>query len=234
MPPFDTSYRNNVSLCSSIVGRPREHDERTAIALLDAAERIVETEGVAALSVRRVAAEVGTTVRAVYSVFGSKAALLVALGARTFDWLASAMDALPLTDDPVADLVEAGTRVFRRLAVEHPALFRVGFGHGEIPPELTLEFHASAEHALQRLEARMFRLETEGLLAGRSTRLAVCEFHTLCEGLAGLELRGILGPSDSEQIWRDALATLLAGLAARPTAAPIESHRIDLQSRGSR
>ena len=80
----------------------------------------------------------------------------------------------------------------------------------------------------------MFRLETEGLLAGRSTRLAVCEFHALCEGLAGVELRGMLGPSDSEQIWRDALATLLAGLAARPRVAPSASHRSNLQSRGGR
>ena len=53
------------------MGRPREHDAGTAAALLDAAERIVESEGLAALSVRRVADEVGTTTRAVYSLFGS-------------------------------------------------------------------------------------------------------------------------------------------------------------------
>jgi AcrR family transcriptional regulator len=198
----------------AIVGRPKEHDERTAVALLDAAERTVETEGVASLSVRRVAAEVGTSVRAVYSVFGSKAALVVALGTRAFDWLASTMDDLPITEDPVADLVEAGTSVFRRFVVEHPALFRVAFGHGEVPPELTLEFRASAENALERLESRVVRLQAQDLLGGRSARHAVCEFHALCEGLAGLELRGILGPSDSEQIWRDALATLVAGWAA--------------------
>src|SRR6266545_5393910 len=113
----------------SRVGRPREHDEDTGSALLDAAERIVETDGVAGLSVRRVADEAGTSTRAVYTVFGSKEGLIVALGRRTFDWLASAVDELSVRDDPVEDLAEAGVRVFRRLVVNHPALFTIGVQH---------------------------------------------------------------------------------------------------------
>jgi len=69
------------------MGRPRVHNEATAQALLAAAERIVETDGIDALSLRRVAREVGTTTRAVYSVFGSKDALLAALGRRAFEIL---------------------------------------------------------------------------------------------------------------------------------------------------
>ena len=53
------------------MGRPKEHDEATGVALLDAAERLVATGGVGALSVRAVAEAVGTTTRAIYSVFGS-------------------------------------------------------------------------------------------------------------------------------------------------------------------
>src|SRR6266498_4980937 len=98
----------------SRVGRPRVHDEETGSALLDAAERIVETDGVAGLSVRRVADEAGTSTRAVYTVSGSKEGLIVALGQRAFAWLASAIDALPVLDDPADDLAEAGVRVFRR------------------------------------------------------------------------------------------------------------------------
>ena len=52
------------------MGRPRLHDARTASALLDEAERIVEAEGLDALTVRRVAAAAGTTTRAVYTAFG--------------------------------------------------------------------------------------------------------------------------------------------------------------------
>jgi len=69
------------------MGRRRIHDEATADALLDAAEAILEAEGLEALTVRRVADEVGTTTRAVYSSLGSKDALLTGLGMRAFDLL---------------------------------------------------------------------------------------------------------------------------------------------------
>ena len=101
------------------MGRPRHPPERTAAALLDAAERIVEAEGVAALTLRHVADAAGTTTRAVYSVFGAKDGLLVALGVRAFDLLGTNVRAAPTTDDPAADLVEAGL-VFRRFAVSTP------------------------------------------------------------------------------------------------------------------
>ena len=59
------------------MGRPREHDEETRAALRAATERIVAESGIGAFSVRAVAREVGTTTRAVYSLFGSKEGLLV-------------------------------------------------------------------------------------------------------------------------------------------------------------
>jgi AcrR family transcriptional regulator len=69
------------------MGRPREHDDRTAAMLLSAAETIVEQDGPEALSVRRVANDVGTTTRAVYSLFDSKGGLIAALAAHGFDLL---------------------------------------------------------------------------------------------------------------------------------------------------
>src|SRR5262245_5684436 len=107
------------------MGRPKEHDERTAAELLAAAERIVQADGPAALSARGVAAEVGTTTRAVYSVYGSMDGLFAALGAHAFRMLRDGLEELAPTDDPVADLVAAGL-MFRRFAVGHPALFAIG------------------------------------------------------------------------------------------------------------
>ena len=65
------------------MGRPREHDDETRAALRAATERIVSESGVGAFSVRGVAREVGTTTRAVYSLFGSKEGLLVDAMAQT-------------------------------------------------------------------------------------------------------------------------------------------------------
>src|SRR6266545_2447484 len=60
------------------MGRPREHDEQTASALLVAAERTIHEHGIGAL------------------------------GARAFELLQAGLETLPESDDPCDDLVEAG------------------------------------------------------------------------------------------------------------------------------
>src|SRR5262249_48507934 len=82
------------------MGRTRVHDEATAAALLEAAEKIAETEGLQALTVRRVAEKTGTTTRAVYTSLGSKQALLSGLGVRAFDMLAAIVESLPPASAP--------------------------------------------------------------------------------------------------------------------------------------
>jgi AcrR family transcriptional regulator len=99
------------------MGRPPVHDIQTGEELLDAAERIVARSGPHALSVRTVAAECGVSTRALYSVYGSKEALVAALGNRTFVELAETIQALPLTDDPVLDLVAAAVNGFRKVMI---------------------------------------------------------------------------------------------------------------------
>jgi AcrR family transcriptional regulator len=200
------------------VGRPREHDEETAAALLEAAEEIVEVAGVDGLSVRRLADRVGTTTRAVYSLFGSKDGLLVALGARAFTMLGTAIDGMPASEDPCADLVEAGVAVFRMFAIGHPSLFRIAVQQTMGAPELARNFADAAAGAFAGLEAKVTRVKAAGLLGSRSVRDAACEFHALCEGLAAVELRGRMTSGEETRIWRDALTALVAGfaVAARP------------------
>ena len=198
------------------MGRPRLHDERTGIALLEAAERLAEEDGVAALSVRRVTDEVGTTTRAVYSVFGSKEGLVVALGARAFELLGAAVEALPVTDDPAADLVTAGAVAFRSFATDHPALFRLGVQRYSVTSELTARFAGAAHTALGSLHRRIARIEAAGKLGDRSVADAAWEFHALCEGLAALELRTVPSGAGPERLWTDAMRALVYGWAAVP------------------
>ena len=223
------------------MGRPREHDERTAVALLEAAERIVHAAGLEGLSVRGLADDVGTTTRAVYSLFGSKDGLLVALGTRAFEMLGAAIGVLATTDDPAADLVEAGVAVFRRFATEHPALFRIGVQRTLPSPDLAREFSAAATEAFAGLEARMTRVKDAGLLGRRTVRDAACEFHALCEGLAAVELRGVMPPGEEARIWRDALTALVAGFTvparrSRPSATtePVGGRASDTETTESR
>jgi AcrR family transcriptional regulator len=199
------------------MGRPREHDERTAAALLAAAERAVEDGGPEALSVRGIAAEVGTTTRAVYSLFGSKDGLIAALGVQAFEFLRAELQGLPATDDPAGDLVETGL-VFRRLAIERPALYSIGVQRDlpRLPPWLAVCYAADA--AFDVLVRHVARLDEPGLLGGQTVMEATLEFHALCEGLATLERRGTRAPFDAERVWRAGLRSLIAGFAQPPQA----------------
>ncbi|SNQ51168.1 conserved hypothetical protein [Frankia canadensis] len=195
------------------MGRPRQHDESTRLALLDAAERLIERDGPDAASVRAVADAVGTTTRAVYSVFGSKDGMLEALAIRLFDVLIAAIDACPRTDDPVDDLITASLAGFRRTSIDHPALYSLVFLR--VVPDLQLgaEFAATAGAAFGRLEALVERLNTEGTLPKAAVPAAALSVHALTEGLASMELRGMLTTTDNpEATWRTALHAVLTGL----------------------
>jgi AcrR family transcriptional regulator len=194
------------------MGRPREHDERTAAALLAAAERAVNDGGIETLSVRGVAADVGTTTRAVYSLFGSKDGLIAALGAWAFGFLRDGLDALPKTEDPAADLLETGL-VFRRLATERPALYAIGVERDlpDLPPWQPV--CDAADAAFDVLLQHVARLGEAGLLGDQTVVDATLQFHALCEGLATLERRGARTPFDAERVWRAGLGALIAGFA---------------------
>jgi AcrR family transcriptional regulator len=193
------------------MGRTRVHDEATGAALLEAAEKIAETEGLEALTVRRVAEETGNTTRAVYTSLGSKQALLTGLGVRAFDMLGAIVESLPAASDPAEDLVAAGALGFRRFALNHPALFQIGIQKTSVPAEVAQAIGPAAERALPALHRRIARLRDAGRLGGRTVPEASWEFHATCEGLAALELRCALSPEDGQRLWYDTLSALVAG-----------------------
>lgn len=188
------------------------------MALLDAAERIVAQSGPHALSVRSVALQVGTTTRAVYSVFGSKGGLLAGLAQRAFEFLRDELDALPETADAERDLISCGVDVYRRFVLERPSLYRIAFQRVIPGLELTDELRAAREEAFGRLVHRVERIAAAERLRNRSARAAAVEFNAMCEGLANAELRGgtlrMLPEGQEERAWREAFETLVRGLAA--------------------
>ena len=205
----------------STMGRPREHDQRTRAALLEAAERLVAEGGPAAVSVRAVADAAGTSTRAVYSLFGSKEGLVVdALARDAFAVLYREIDTLDETDDPASDLVDVGVVAFRRLVLEHPALYRIAFQR--VVPGLDggPELVAARQRTWEQLLAKVERLEAAGLLGDKPVPEAAVELIAMMEGLANAELRGavlrLLPEGDEERAWRNALTTLVRGFAAGP------------------
>lgn len=194
-----------------MMSRPREHDASLAEALLDAAERLIAHEGVESLSLRTVAEHAGTTTRAIYTLFGSKDALVGALGVRAMRLLGQKVPGGGATEDPAADVVEAGL-VFRRFAIEHPALFSVAF-HRASARSWPL-FRDAAAESFATLVRWFEPLATKGLLGDRTANEAAQQFDALCEGLAWMELRGNPLRPDPEAFWRSALTALVTGFAS--------------------
>ena len=198
----------------SRMGRPKEHNAATRAALLQAAEQMIATHGMDALSIRGVADAVGTTTRAVYSLFESKAGLLQALAVRLFELLDEAIGTVALTDDPREDLAAAAIDGFRRVAIEHPSLYSLVFLR--VVPDLQLgsDFSAVASATFARLEALVARVAEDGAGDIDVPQLALA-VHALTEGLASVELRqGVANPA-AEQLWHDSVIALVDGFPRR-------------------
>jgi AcrR family transcriptional regulator len=198
------------------MGRPREHNEATRAALLEAAERLVAERGASALSVRAVADAAGTTTRAVYSLFGSKDGLLVeALARDAFEFLHTEIGRLEETDDPASDLIDIGLVVFRQLVREHPALYRIAFQRIVPGLEAGPELSATRQKAWEQLVAKVERLRPSGQLGDKPAPEAAVEFIAMMDGLGSAELRGavlrLLPEGSEEQAWRNALTTVIRG-----------------------
>jgi AcrR family transcriptional regulator len=86
--------------------------------ILDCAEAVLEAEGVEALTMRRLADEVGIQAPSLYKHWRDKDALLAALQERALAAFASGMGAVD------GDLLSIG-RAYRAWALAHPALYEL-------------------------------------------------------------------------------------------------------------
>jgi AcrR family transcriptional regulator len=190
------------------MGRPREHDTATRDRLLEAAARLSADEGWNAVTVRRVAAEAGTTTRAVYSLFGSKQGLEEELHQAMFERLLELMRATPTTADPRADLLEL-RHAYRTWATEHPdryaALMRFSGPHAAARSPEGL----AARAATTQLRQVIARCAAAGLVADHDVDRLATQWRAVAHGLAEFENRGRL--PDGDQAWYSVLAAIIDG-----------------------
>ena len=163
----------------------------------------------------------GRAARAVYTLFGSKDALVGALGVRTMEYLGREVHASTASNVPVADVVAAGL-VFRRFALEHPALCSVAF-HRASAAVWPL-FRDAAAEAFGALQLWFEPLAAQGLLGDRTAADAAIQFDALCEGIAWMELRGNPLRPDPERFWRSAVTALVTGFTSPPSHDPNRPH----------
>jgi AcrR family transcriptional regulator len=108
--------------------------------LVGAAERVLQEEGLAALSLRRVARDVGVAPSAVYNHFKNREALLAAVAADGYHQLEALERKIYLGSGDPESRLRTLARRYLHFAAEHPNLYRLMFSQDvvayRIHPEL--------------------------------------------------------------------------------------------------
>ena len=163
---------------------------------------LLERDGLQALSVRNLAAEVGTSTMAVYTHFGGMTGVIDAVASEAFSRFTQALTDAPQTADPVADFFVMGT-AYRAFALANPQRYQLIFGAAS-PATVTghrtdltstggatqrgewaASFQALRTAVRRMIDAGRIRDDGELTIAGR--------LWSLSHGAVMLELAGFFG-----------------------------------------
>jgi len=187
---------------------PTQSRQRESLrnALIEAAARLIATEGASALTLRRVADEVGTSTMAIYTAFGGMPELRRSVRHEGFARLTEKLEGVTQTEDPVADLFLLGGAYYVS-AVANPHLYRVTFMEQPLDAddaELGSEAHRVLLESIQRcLDAGRFKSADPHALA--------TEFWALGHGVIALELAQLISSEEARDCLEGACSKLFRG-----------------------
>lgn len=178
-------------------------------ALLDAAERILATDGPSALTVRRVATCAGIAPMGVYNRFTGKQGLLEALFVKGFEGLRQIIGGATGADAR-ARLRDAAMR-YREFAVGHPQHYSLMFDHmHEVEP--SEEALLRAYEAFHQLVVLVADVRAGGPF-GTGTDVEVAQqWWSALHGSVSLELLGVRFDEDPAVGYGNLVDALLAGM----------------------
>jgi AcrR family transcriptional regulator len=183
--------------------------------LVEEAARILGEEGPSALSVRRLAAGAGTSTMAVYTHFGAMSAVVDEVATEGFRRLIDHVDAVGITDDPVADLLR-NAAAYRENALENRHLYGVMFGAvsvGGLGGDGADAEVSSA--AFRQLVDGVRRAMAAGALRDGDAGAVAAQFWSALHGYVMLELAGmdqVVEDPEHSVLW-SMLSNLLSALS---------------------
>ncbi len=200
---------------------PRRADPSVAVAISEAAARLLAEEGPSALTTRRLAAEVGASTTAVYTHFGSKEEIVRSICAEGFRRLARRLARVRHTEDPVADCANLGW-AYRRNALANPHLYAAMFGGGMPEFTATAEDRGNGMPTLQVLVAAVARCQEAARFDGHDPWPKALTLWTAAHGVVALELHGFFGdvdPFSATGLLRHAMRSAAVGFGDDPDRA---------------
>ncbi len=206
--------------------------------LVEAGIQVLERDGLAALSARKLAAETGTSTMAVYTHFGGMSGLIEAIASEAFVRFTRALT-IDESDDPVADFFVLGMR-YREFALANPQRYQLMFGtsaeslnrffHADLTvtgsasarAEWAVSFEALLIAVRRMIAAGRIRDDDEAAIAGRmwsinhgTVLLEMAGFfghegHGMSQILGPLAVDALVGMGDEREKTMASLATAVA------------------------
>jgi AcrR family transcriptional regulator len=184
------------------------------VRLLEQAVRTLSEDGPEGLRLRKLAADVGTSTTAVYSLFGGKPGLLEALYDEAFARFGRRLSEVEFCGDARADMMALGL-AYRANALAEPHFYQVMFGPvgGAVSPSVEAQTRAASTF-LPLVDAVRRAIEAGQLRDADPTMIATTMWATI-HGLVSLELRALLPPAggDPTEIYRQTMRAMGEGWA---------------------
>jgi AcrR family transcriptional regulator len=181
--------------------------------VLDVASRLLEAEGPEALTMRRIAAEVGCSTSVLYTMFGGKSGVAEGLWREGFERLRQAMERVE-ADDPLGRLPALG-HAYRSNALANRAYYAVMFQRPIPGFEPSAEAYADSLRPLHILVGAVADCLEAGVFRAADPTHVATVLWAAAHGAVSLELAGYEGAADAEARFQDLLAAAAAWFFAR-------------------
>ena len=181
---------------------------------------MLEASGPEALRARVLTAEIGASTQAIYTLFGGMPGLFEALVADGFTGLARYVEAVPQTDDSVADFFARGG-AYCDWALTNPQCYRLMFGLTkglqvqsglEITDTGTLANFPEGQAAIEVMVRSLDRVIAAERVSPVDSVVAAGQFLSATHGYVLLEIAGAFGQGQGLQIIASVASNLMVGL----------------------
>jgi AcrR family transcriptional regulator len=197
-------------------------DQNARNRTLDAAARLLGSQGPQGLSVRAIAAEAGLSTMGIYHYFGGKDGIVEALYLDGFQGLEDALAAVPRTDDPLAD-IEQLSLAYAEYARSRPTYYEIMFSRPVPGFQPTQESLMRAMRSWKLLADTFVRAEEAGLLTLPAADAALLIWSS-GHGMLMLQLAGnALASEHTERMIRNGLRTMLPALSVPGAYTPVDT-----------
>lgn len=180
--------------------------------LLEIAAHIFATEGAGALTVRRLAKDLGTSTIPLYMHFAGKDELIEATADEFVIRFGDALKSVPVTDDPLYDFVCMSHR-YRSISLENRDLYKVALASGRLSIAIDEPMKVMFDYCVSAVA----RCIDAGELTIGDAQAGLMVFWTGVHGQVQLEMEMVfLSRAAAARAWTTCFRAMLIGLGGDP------------------